>query len=756
MASNFPEGWQARHVAIIGPDTRSIMKLGPTAPLKVWGENRPIGTVLTSHEGTTAVTGPYALVEWGFPADIAGVFTWSGKLKLVRKAAAFPRDVDEPAVATATLLLTKDYTGDPLWPMTREAYADASRLLDQGLTPGNLWYYTVLYENSIDGKYTFSPAYGHARAFAFQNEDDASGTMVSYHGDWLFSQVPRMLQLMDSRDGGDSLRKMCRILGRSLDKAKEAAEQYRATAYDPSTVDSALLPYIDWLLGWSTNFELSEEKRRKETSNIASVWKARGTSSALETAIQTVTGWDTTVYTGWQWVVTAPAEPILDPAVAPAGWNAGTDGVWADLVNALPIQGAPDATNPAVGLGTGTLGDIKVYTPTSELPGPGTWQNPYGVLIAITEVAGISGILYGTVINKVVRLIPLFLSHYAGWAIQVEPLPVEEIWGPLGLGDDSYSDVITAVNPEGWQPFLLNGAWDYWPKQFINMTPSASGSAMPDTPDHVDQASNPYFVTPHNLVRDCWNRTYTEMAAMLETRLEADAFFWLQGDDIVPAAGSDLGTAGSWPPRVGTDEPLQATPAKRPVVSATTLNGIKLAEFNLANSECLRVDRVDPSAESGAIFAALVKQTDPLAADSAVLELGEPSFDSVEGGVLVDFKTGTLYVGIYGDSLVVTDKVTVENYSDGWRMILIRVDFGLPAADEIEVRINGIEPEYAAENNNDNGNLMALLPLNIGSRNQGSFFFDGLMAEVYIGKMDVELWELLSSYWTTKYALTPP
>ncbi len=91
MASSFPQGWQARFVSGIGATTSHVESLCSVAPLRVTRGSIPVGDDAGVADYPLVVTDPYLKVEWSFPADIAGVFTATGKVKILRRPVQFSR-----------------------------------------------------------------------------------------------------------------------------------------------------------------------------------------------------------------------------------------------------------------------------------------------------------------------------------------------------------------------------------------------------------------------------------------------------------------------------------------------------------------------------------------------------------------------------------------------------------------------------------------------------------------------------------------
>jgi hypothetical protein len=178
-------------------------------------------------------------------------------------------------------------------------------------------------------------------------------------------------------------------------------------------VDAAFIPYIDQLLGWPTNFELGELRRRRETLNAISLWKAKGTNNAFELALQELTGWNIELYKGYDYVITtATVEDTLDANTAPTGWVVAEDGVWADQVNDIVFNGTPDLSG-VVNFTDGSKDNLfRVMFDSS------SWVNTYGVLVYMINSISDSSLPAELAKDKIVRLLDYLAIHYANFDVQ--------------------------------------------------------------------------------------------------------------------------------------------------------------------------------------------------------------------------------------------------------------------------------------------------------------------------------------------------
>lgn len=209
-------------------------------------------------------------------------------------------------------------------------------------------------------------------------------------------------------------------------------------------VDAAFIPYIDGLLGWPTNFELRETRRRSETEDAVNVWKAKGTNDAFELVLQRLTGWNVDLYEGYNYVVTtATAEDALDANTPPVGWNPQVDGVWADQVNASPFNGTPDLSNPNL-----DFQPSSINTSFRVIHDGSSWTNTFGVLINLTSpLSEGSPLLRHLAQEKIDRLLEYLAIHYANFKVQVADIYNETL--TLNTLDSFTDENVRGVDDQG-------------------------------------------------------------------------------------------------------------------------------------------------------------------------------------------------------------------------------------------------------------------------------------------------------------------
>lgn len=409
------ENWQFSFVREIGQGTIWVPSLGWSYPLNVQFSNLTDGSIPFEEMPLVTVTGDHIRVYYSIPSDVTGAdlsggasdFTLTGRVKILKKTKGFPRGAyDQQAVE----VLNEDFS-TTISSLTRNEPILHIDHEDSDSTKPT-WYYTAFYEGVTDLNQTlwgFSPIYGHGRAFSLNSGDSA-------HGDLAYDYMPRAFRVIDTRKHSRQLYRFLQVLGKPLDEIAERLQRFLETKHDPAKVDAAFLPYIDQLLGWPTNFELSEPRRRFETATAVSVFKTKGANDALEVAIQNITGWDTELEEGYKYVLTtATLEDILDPNSAPSGWNTQTDGDWATLVNSKPYNGTLDLSNPSSILLTGdSTQNVCTIADFSE----DGWIEPRGVLVDLYTSGG-AVLPVEVAESKVARLLLLLGIYYAKFKVNI-------------------------------------------------------------------------------------------------------------------------------------------------------------------------------------------------------------------------------------------------------------------------------------------------------------------------------------------------
>lgn len=423
------EYWQFAFVREVGDGTRAVPRLGFNSPLKVEHSNLPVGTKPFDTQPLTNVLGDHIRVLYSLPSDLDG-YVLTGKLRILKKAKEFPRGY---ADSTAILVVEQDLSGNL---QDRDNY---TFFLDHEVTDAKkIWYYTVFYEATVENQniWVFSPINGHDRAFALSSN-------LSAFGQQMFDYFPRGIKIKDKSEANDTLYRLCQILGNPLDEIKDRLDQFSSKRYTVENVDASLIPYIDHMLGWPTNFELTELRRRNETVNALDIWKAKGTNNAFELALQELTGWNVELHEGYNHVVTtAMPEDFLDPLTPPQGWDELVDGVWADQVNSLPFNGTPDLSNP-----NNVYRDNSPENPFRMMFNNNNWLNTFGVLIELTYPINSSPLLSNLARDKIRRLLAYIAIHYANFDIQVADYYQDNL--SLSILDSDDDDYLRNIDEAG-------------------------------------------------------------------------------------------------------------------------------------------------------------------------------------------------------------------------------------------------------------------------------------------------------------------
>ena len=398
------EYWQFAFVADGLGTTESNTQLGSGSPLRVEMSNLPIGSTPDPLDSTKVVTGDHVRIYFAIPNNVSN-YMLTGGYKILKKTKEFPRAHDDPTCVTVVARNLANFT-DNQYHLVLDHIKHEHK---------PLWYYTVFFEwnypLSSETFWIFSPVHGHGRGFAL------TSTSSSY-GEQLYSYFPGGIRELDQTEGNQTLHKLCKSIGRSFDEVQERLDQYKSSRYNIDTVDAAFIPYIDQMLGWPTNYELKETRRRLETSKIIDAWKSKGTSSAMIEALEDATGWNLNYYEGYKYTLTtATRDDFLDPSSPPTDWDQNTDGVWAELGNALPFNGTYRHTP----LPSHTFTEGDPNNTVCNIYNNNNWQNSYGLLLRLMNSVGDDYLSASLAEEKVNRLLPYLVVHYAKYVIDVAP-----------------------------------------------------------------------------------------------------------------------------------------------------------------------------------------------------------------------------------------------------------------------------------------------------------------------------------------------
>lgn len=217
------------------------------------------------------------------------------------------------------------------------------------------------------------------------------------------------------------LERFLQIFGVTSDSVKTDIERLLDN-YKVDTVEAELIPYIDALIGWPTNFELPEGKRRKETLNAVALYRRKGRADAIEAFVEAVAEWDVTTYEGWRYVMFSNDTRCTTPDV-----------------------GSVDVGK------IGTVEDELKYTPTQE-----NWHCLNGLVLVLEPVGDVTDELTRITVNKIERIVPELKTSWAKIAIVLRPpITVESVSVPEEVTTEQLNYIETMTPPEE----LATGTW---------------------------------------------------------------------------------------------------------------------------------------------------------------------------------------------------------------------------------------------------------------------------------------------------------
>lgn len=477
------DAWQFQFVIDPPPNIRRLPEMCEGQYLRAASGNLPPGSPLPNtladfSEGVATVQGAYVLIRGTTPTDLPELdFEFDGRVQVVRALYRFPRSPGDGELVASF----EDAPADTLFVVA-----------DTNVEAKEIWYYTAFFGDAFTGRMTYSPVFGHSRILAVSNLT-YDGVAYSKYGETAYNLLPTWFRKLDVENELTMFR-ICQVFGRVFDDFGDEMSEHLAKMYDIERVDAARLPYLDWMVAWPTNFELSEPYRRRETAEAVNFWKTKGTHGALATLIELLTGYTVEVYEGWRWVVTTGVEPF-DPLVEPAGWDESTDGVWSSLVSATPLQATFDAANPDLPRNIGQFNDLLVYTPSTEVVAgaigvPWRFQNTNGLLVVLRPIAGVTGAVSATLTRKVARFLPLFLGHYYAIGLVVSSFD-DELWEMFA--SDEYLGFAVSVTADEEFDFA------YEHESFVDEFATFHAFPHPDFPV-MCRIGSPDFMLPSSVV----------------------------------------------------------------------------------------------------------------------------------------------------------------------------------------------------------------------------------------------------------------
>jgi hypothetical protein len=406
------ESWQFAFVKQRQDGIIQVPKLGHKSPLRTEVSNLVNGSKPVEEQPNTVVDSNHIRVYWSIPSDTL-MYQLTGKAKIFRKTKEFVRSMND----TESFLVKNIDFSTTLQGVERDLMI---LHLDDELESGDTtYYYTIFYEATHTSHSTthwvYSPIHSHDRAFVLDFGESPQGNA-------LYQYMPVGVRQEDYNKAQSTLYKLLQVFGKSFDEFKARMDKFNREKYKIDMVDAAYIPYIDQLLGWPTNYELSELRRREETGNAISVWKGKGAGDALELVLQNLLEWDVEIIQARDYVVTtATGDEALVGQPAPTGWDNNVDGSWNQYRDSLPFNGTVDLSGRVV-LRGGINDNFRVM---ADMPKK-AWKNPFEFIVQlINPISGGKPLLGGLIRDKLDRIMPYLVVHYAGYTL---------------LSDESYSD----------------------------------------------------------------------------------------------------------------------------------------------------------------------------------------------------------------------------------------------------------------------------------------------------------------------------
>jgi|11BtaG_2_1085332.scaffolds.fasta_scaffold17128_2 phage tail-like protein len=421
------ESWQFAFVRELDTDLTQISNIGIKSPLKCEASNLPVGSKPIEEQPTQVVSGNHIRVFWSVPSNPQG-YTLTGKVKVFRKTKEFTRFLSN---TQAVLVIDQDLS--TTIELVERDYLFL-HLDEQDLVLGNTYYYTIFWEvthteTSITS-WAFSPINSLDRAIVLDSSE-------SVHGGKLYEYMPIGVRQEDVKNGDSYLYKLLSVLGKMFDEFKERLDTFEDKKYKIDEMDAHLIPYIDQMLGWPTNFELGELRRREETNNIVDIWKGKGANNSVELALQTLLNWDVEIVQSKDYILTtATGEERYYESSAPTGWDDSVDGNWQALREALPRNTMPDFSDRVI-LRNSLNDNYRVMNDFSE----DAWKSIYKIVVELINPSSTGRPLLGNLVKqKIRRMLPYLLIHYADFGL---------------LSRESYSDSgeIGATESTSYYPY---------------------------------------------------------------------------------------------------------------------------------------------------------------------------------------------------------------------------------------------------------------------------------------------------------------
>jgi phage tail-like protein len=453
MMRKILQGWQFSKVRT--SEITDIAEIGSQIPLLLEETTLPLGTTIPRIEvqinyvnvggqlsfvisktiaDNPQITTDSLLVKFGIPRN-TDTFTFTGKVAILSSEIEYPRayDLNKYKLEFEGIINSHD--------VFRDEYI--TTLIIQG-TVGVTKYITLLYEVNLVGFIT-SPFFIYSQVNCLNSgiPNKLYEPLDSKLGLKLFNKIPAYLKKEDEKNG-NATKKILNILGRTLDDLETKVNQLK-NSYNPNTVSADKLPYIDNLLGWETNFELSEQIRRFETNLAIDVYKTKSTTRSIELILQEILGWNVEIQEGYPFVFSLNQTPY-ELLSKPIDWNDNTDGNWEELKANSPISTTYNLDMGQINIGS-TFSPIAILPSFTDMKdvSSNNFQNLNGVLIKLYPLPNRKVKLGRDLLDKLNSLLPQLLVHYADYFISIQDVFDETF--ALGI-TDQFDDFLGYINGE--------------------------------------------------------------------------------------------------------------------------------------------------------------------------------------------------------------------------------------------------------------------------------------------------------------------
>lgn len=447
------QGWQFSKVRTT--EIADIPEIGNQIPLLLEETTLPLGTTIPRIEvvmtlvnvggqisfkidkaiaDNPQISSDCLLLNVGIPQN-TDTFTFTGNIAILSSEIEYPRAYD----LNRYKLEFEGYVN------SQQVYRDeyTTKLIVPS-TNGITKYFTLLYEVNLVGVQS-DPFYIYSQINCLNSgvANKLYEPLESKLSLNLFNRLPAYLKKEDEKNG-NATKKLLNILGRTLDDQQTKINQLKNT-YDPNKVNADKLPYIDNLLGWETNFELSEQIRRFETKTVIDLYKSKSTTRSIELILQEILGWNVEIQEGYPFVFSLNQKPY-ELLAKPDDWNDSTDGNWLELTGNSPMSITYSMDMGEINIGS-TFSPIAILPSFSNAKDTSSnnFQNLNGVLVKLYPLPNRRVKLGRDLLDKLNILLPQLLVHYADYFISIQDVFDESF--NLGI-TDQFDDFLGYINSE--------------------------------------------------------------------------------------------------------------------------------------------------------------------------------------------------------------------------------------------------------------------------------------------------------------------